>query len=201
MSRTVPSWLDDPVCVVVGHGDGVEAAAHELAAAGATIARGPITSDPAAALGAIEAAEKAARDPVTIVLHASGGQDVAATAYGKAFTVYLENRELNGAFLLLEPAGTDVRQALVELSGPRLRANAIATNYAYGGPLKKLRALGALAAYLASDNARFADLEEVGVKITRPDTTAFREAAAPVQEKYLETDAQKEIFELVKSVE
>jgi len=57
------------------------------------------------------------------------------------------------------------------------------------------------AAYLASDNARFADLEEVGVKITRPDTTAFREAAAPVQEKYLETDAQKEIFELVKSVE
>ncbi|MBY6006401.1 TRAP transporter substrate-binding protein [Salipiger bermudensis] len=57
------------------------------------------------------------------------------------------------------------------------------------------------AAYLASDNARFADLEAVGVKITRPDTTAFREAAAPVQEKYLETDAQKEIFELVKSVE
>ncbi len=57
------------------------------------------------------------------------------------------------------------------------------------------------AAYLASDNARFADLEEVGVKITRPDTTAFREAAAPVQEKYLETDAPKEIFELVKSVE
>ncbi len=155
MSRTVPSWLDDPVCVVVGHGDGVEAAAHELAAAGATIARGPITSDPAAALGAIEAAEKAARDPVTIVLHASGGQDVAATAYGKAFTVYLENRELNGAFLLLEPAGTDARQALVELSGPRLRANAIATNYAYGGPLKKLRALGALAAYLASDYAAY----------------------------------------------
>lgn len=57
------------------------------------------------------------------------------------------------------------------------------------------------ATYLASDNARFADLEEVGVKMTRPDTTEFREAAAPVQQKYLETEGQKKIFELLKSVE
>ncbi|KMK64795.1 TRAP transporter substrate-binding protein [Puniceibacterium sp. IMCC21224] len=56
-------------------------------------------------------------------------------------------------------------------------------------------------AYLDSDNARFADLEKVGVTITRPDDTPFREAAAAVQQKYLETDAQKTIFELLKSVE
>ncbi|NVO28983.1 TRAP transporter substrate-binding protein [Donghicola sp. C2-DW-16] len=56
------------------------------------------------------------------------------------------------------------------------------------------------ATYLASDNARFADLEKAGVKMTHPDTTEFRAAAAPVQQKYLETDGQKKIFELLKSV-
>ncbi|MBN9673912.1 TRAP transporter substrate-binding protein [Roseibium aggregatum] len=57
------------------------------------------------------------------------------------------------------------------------------------------------AAYLASDNARFADLEKVGVKMTHPDTAPFREAAVAVQEKYLETDKQKKIFEMLKSVQ
>ncbi|TYC61932.1 TRAP transporter substrate-binding protein [Rhodobacterales bacterium] len=57
------------------------------------------------------------------------------------------------------------------------------------------------AAYLASDNARFADLEKVGVKMTHPDTAPFREAATTVQEKYLETDKQKKIFEMLKSVQ
>lgn len=57
------------------------------------------------------------------------------------------------------------------------------------------------AAYLASDNARFADLEAVGVNITRPTPPPSATRQPPVQEKYLETDAQKEIFELVKSVE
>ena len=56
-------------------------------------------------------------------------------------------------------------------------------------------------AYLESDNARFADLEKVGVNVTHPDTAEFREAAAPVQEKYLETEKKREIFDLVKSVE
>ncbi|EPX85667.1 TRAP transporter substrate-binding protein [Salipiger mucosus] len=56
-------------------------------------------------------------------------------------------------------------------------------------------------AYLDSDNARFEDLEEVGVTMTRPDDAPFREAAEAVQQKYLETDAQKQIFELLKSVE
>lgn len=57
------------------------------------------------------------------------------------------------------------------------------------------------AAYLASDNARFADLEKVGVKMTHPDSAPFREAAAAVQQKYLESDAQKRIFEILQSVE
>ncbi|PTV95907.1 tripartite ATP-independent transporter DctP family solute receptor [Rhodobacter aestuarii] len=57
------------------------------------------------------------------------------------------------------------------------------------------------AAYLASDNARFADLEAVGVTITHPDAAPFREAAAAVQQKYLETDTQKAIFDLLKAVE
>ncbi|SDG06393.1 TRAP transporter substrate-binding protein [Alloyangia pacifica] len=57
------------------------------------------------------------------------------------------------------------------------------------------------ATYLASDNARFEDLEKAGVNITHPDVEAFRAAAAPVQQKYLETDTQKKIFEMLKSVE
>lgn len=57
------------------------------------------------------------------------------------------------------------------------------------------------ATYLASDNERFNDLEAVGVNITHPDLAAFRDAAAPIQQKYLETDAQKKIFDLVKSVQ
>jgi tripartite ATP-independent transporter DctP family solute receptor len=57
------------------------------------------------------------------------------------------------------------------------------------------------AAYLASDNARFADLEAEGVNITHPDRVPFREAAATVQQKYVKTDGQKLLFDLLKSVE
>ena len=70
MSRTVPSWLEDPVAIVVGEGEGVEAVAHELAAAGATIARGPVAGSHAVAAEAIAAASAAARDPVTLLVHA-----------------------------------------------------------------------------------------------------------------------------------
>ncbi len=72
MSRTVPSWLPDPVAIVIGEGEGVEAVAHELAAAGATIARGPVAESRDVAREAIAAAEAAAKDPVTLLVHASG---------------------------------------------------------------------------------------------------------------------------------
>jgi NAD(P)-dependent dehydrogenase (short-subunit alcohol dehydrogenase family) len=72
MSRTVPSWLADPVAIVIGEGAGVEAVAHELAAAGATIARGPRVASHEAAALAIASANAAARDPVTILVHAGG---------------------------------------------------------------------------------------------------------------------------------
>ncbi|WP_439621182.1 SDR family oxidoreductase [Hyphomonas sp.] len=72
MSRTVPSWLEDPVAIVIGEGEGVEAVAHELAAAGATIARGPAAESHAVAAEAIAAASAAARDPVTLLVHAGG---------------------------------------------------------------------------------------------------------------------------------
>lgn len=70
MSRTVPSWLADPVAIVIGGGEGVEAVAHELAAAGAIIARGPVAASRAEAAAAIAAASLAARDPVTLLIHA-----------------------------------------------------------------------------------------------------------------------------------
>lgn len=78
MSRTVPRWLEDPVAIVIGEGMGVEAVAYELAAAGATIARGPVAESHAAAATAIAAASAAARDPVTVLVHAGG--HVAATS-------------------------------------------------------------------------------------------------------------------------
>lgn len=155
MSRTVPSWLDDPVCVVVGAGDGVEAVAHELAAAGATIARGPVTDDTEAALAAIEIADKAAGDPVSILVHASGGNDVAAKAYGEAFAKYLDKTNLKGNILLLEPVGAGAETSLASLCGPKVRANAITSTYVATGPREKLRALGELASYLASDYAAY----------------------------------------------
>ncbi|HBL92389.1 MAG TPA: hypothetical protein DHV57_11195 [Hyphomonas sp.] len=163
MSRTVPSWLDDPVCLVVGTGAGVEAAAHELAAAGATIARGPLTENAAEALAALETAQRAARDPVTIVLHASGNQDIAARAYGEAFTQYLAEANLKGTILLIEPVGADMAVALKTLAGPRVRANAIGTTYVTGGAREKLRALGALAAYLVSEYAAYVCGAHLGV--------------------------------------
>ncbi|MEI4472901.1 TRAP transporter substrate-binding protein [Frigidibacter sp. MR17.24] len=55
-------------------------------------------------------------------------------------------------------------------------------------------------AYADSDNARVADIEKAGVTITRPDTTPFREAAKPIYDKYVVSDEQKKIFELIKSV-
>ena len=55
--------------------------------------------------------------------------------------------------------------------------------------------------YLDSDNARFADLEAVGVPITRPDDAPFRAAAAPIYDQYVITDTQKKIFGMLKSVE
>lgn len=72
MSRTVPSWLADPVAIIVGDGPGVEAVAHELAAAGATITRGPIADSRERASQAITEASAAATDPVTILVHAGG---------------------------------------------------------------------------------------------------------------------------------
>ncbi|OLS53156.1 TRAP transporter substrate-binding protein [Rhodovulum sulfidophilum] len=54
--------------------------------------------------------------------------------------------------------------------------------------------------YRDSDAARFADLEAVGVNISHPDDAAFRAAAAPIQDKYIRTDAQKELFELLQAV-
>lgn len=75
MSRTVPSWLADPVAIVIGEGAGLEAVAHELAAAGATIARGPVVASRADAAAAIEAASAAARDPVTLLVHAGSTGD------------------------------------------------------------------------------------------------------------------------------
>lgn len=72
MSRTVPSWLADPVAIVIGQGEGVEAVAHELAAAGATIARGPIAESRDVARDAIALASAAAKDPVTLLVHAGG---------------------------------------------------------------------------------------------------------------------------------
>lgn len=79
MSRTVPSWLADPVAIVIGQGEGVEAVAHELAAAGATIARGPIAESREVARDAIALASAAAKDPVTMLVHA-GGQSNPASA-------------------------------------------------------------------------------------------------------------------------
>ncbi|MEI4487351.1 TRAP transporter substrate-binding protein [Frigidibacter sp. MR17.14] len=55
-------------------------------------------------------------------------------------------------------------------------------------------------AYLDSDNARVADIEKAGVKITHPDIAPFRTAAQPIYDKYVTTDTQKKIFELVKAV-
>lgn len=163
MSRTVPSWLDDPVCVVVGSGDGVEAVAHELAAAGATIARGPLTGDPDAARAALDAAHAAARDPVTILVQAPADDRGSVRAYGEAFPSYLQSWDLNGTILLLELEINPSSEELENLSGTRIRANAIYSEYVDRGPREKMRALGALAAYLASDYAAYIYNARIGV--------------------------------------
>ncbi len=76
MSRTVPSWLNDPVAIVIGQGLGVEAVAHELAAAGATIARGPYAGSLDDAGEAIDLACSAARAPVTLLVHGEPNHDI-----------------------------------------------------------------------------------------------------------------------------
>lgn len=86
MSRTVPSWLDDPVAMVVGEGEGVEAVAHELAAAGATIGRGPYAESIEEADSALDALSRAARDPVTLLVHASPVHQIEIDAANSADT-------------------------------------------------------------------------------------------------------------------
>ncbi|WP_172329586.1 TRAP transporter substrate-binding protein [Mangrovicoccus sp. HB161399] len=56
-------------------------------------------------------------------------------------------------------------------------------------------------AYRDSDDATFGKLEEAGVTVTHPDLAPFREAAAPIQAEFVQSDAQKQIFDLVQSVE
>jgi len=54
--------------------------------------------------------------------------------------------------------------------------------------------------YRDSDTATFGKLEAAGVTVTHPDVTPFREAAAPIQAEFIETPAQKKIFDLVQAV-
>ncbi|MEO4001832.1 TRAP transporter substrate-binding protein [Mesorhizobium sp. CAU 1732] len=42
-----------------------------------------------------------------------------------------------------------------------------------------------------------AELREEGVSIVEPDTTAFRDASLPLYDKFLETESQRELFELL----
>ncbi|WP_374634408.1 TRAP transporter substrate-binding protein [Paracoccus sp. (in: a-proteobacteria)] len=57
------------------------------------------------------------------------------------------------------------------------------------------------ATYRDSDNARIADIEAAGVEITHPDVQPFRDAAEGVKAKYLQSDGQKALFEMISKVE
>ena len=57
------------------------------------------------------------------------------------------------------------------------------------------------AAYRESDAARVADIEAAGVTITHPEVQPFRDAAEGVKAKFLQSDGQKTLFELISKVE
>ncbi|MDJ0932821.1 TRAP transporter substrate-binding protein [Breoghania sp.] len=54
--------------------------------------------------------------------------------------------------------------------------------------------------YRDSDNTRLADIEKAGATVTHPDDKPFRAAAAPIIDKYVKTDAQKKLYELIEQV-
>ena len=54
--------------------------------------------------------------------------------------------------------------------------------------------------YKDSDAARLADIAKEGVTVTHPDDKPFREAAAPIVNEYVKTDAQKKLFQLIEQV-
>lgn len=55
-------------------------------------------------------------------------------------------------------------------------------------------------AYMESDKKAYAALEKLPVKITRPDKEPFRQAVKKTYDKFLQTDDQKHLFELIRSV-
>ncbi|MTH79079.1 TRAP transporter substrate-binding protein [Paracoccus aestuariivivens] len=57
------------------------------------------------------------------------------------------------------------------------------------------------AAYRDSDAARVADIEAAGVTISHPDDKPFREAAEGIKQNYVQSDAQKQLFELIGKVQ
>ncbi|TFF22029.1 TRAP transporter substrate-binding protein [Jiella endophytica] len=54
--------------------------------------------------------------------------------------------------------------------------------------------------YRESDQARLADIEAEGVKVTHPDIAPFRAAAGPIMDKYVQSDEQKKLYELIEAV-
>ncbi|MBT9386632.1 TRAP transporter substrate-binding protein [Pseudooceanicola sp. CBS1P-1] len=56
------------------------------------------------------------------------------------------------------------------------------------------------ATYAESDADSLGKLKDAGANVTYPDLTPFREAAAPIQKKYLTNPEQKKIFDLVAAV-
>ena len=180
MSRTVPSWLEDPVAIVIGEGEGVEAVAHELAAAGATIARGPVASSHAVAAEAIAAASAAARDPVALLVHAGGPVSAMRTekldlaAWRAGMQAGLDSRFFYAAELAKDGGGTVQAAAsgglgnltktlAVEWARDGIRVNTIASRVVGGGTKQELRSLGALASYLVSDFAAYVTGSIMGI--------------------------------------
>lgn len=167
MSRTVPSWLDDPVCLVVGEGAGVEAIAHELAAAGATIARAPVAATLDKAAISLAGAEEAACDPVALLVHSIAQieerEAVTSAAYfTECLAALSRERNIAASVLFLSDSETRSITALRQLTADQsrqwsqggTRANGIYTRLLSGGTKLELRSLGALAAYLLSPYAR-----------------------------------------------
>ena len=156
MSRTVPSWLEDPVAIVIGEGEGVEAVAHELAAAGATIARGPVAESHAVAAEAIAAASAAARDPVKSLI-----------AQGLTGSIlFLDLPEDAGGAVQATASGAlgNLTKTLaVEWARDGIRVNTITSRVVAGGTKEELRSLGALASYLVSDFAAYVTGSLIGI--------------------------------------
>ena len=53
--------------------------------------------------------------------------------------------------------------------------------------------------YRESDQARYQQLLDAGVEVTEPDDAPFREGAAEVYSTYVQTDEQKQLFELLQN--